>query len=98
MTHVAVQLPDELNQFVQQSIASGAYHNTDEFFVSVLATLKEQAVSELSEAEERKLSELRPEIQLGMDQLDRGQSVSNLDWDAFLAERHRNFDSRTSAG
>ena len=98
MTQVAVQLPDDLNRFVQQSIASGAYHNTDEFFVSVLANLKEQAESELSDAEAQRLSGLRADIQLGVDQLDNGESVKNLDWDAFLAERHRNFDSRRAVG
>lgn len=95
MTHVAVHLPDELNRFVQQSIASGAYHSTDEFFVSVLANLKEQAELELSDEEERRLDALRADIQLGVDQLDRGESVKDLDWDAFLAERHRKFESRS---
>ena len=95
MIQVAVQLPDDLSRFVEQSIASGAYHNTDEFFVSVLAHLKEQEESELSVEEERRLSSLRGEIQLGVNQLDNGESVKNLDWDAFLAERHRNLDSRT---
>jgi putative addiction module CopG family antidote len=98
MTQVAVQLPDELNRFVQQSIASGAYQNTDEFFVSVLASLKEQAESELSDEEERRLAALRADLQLGVDQLDRGETVKDLDWDdAFLAERHRSFDSRPNA-
>ncbi len=98
MTQVAVQLPDELNRFVQQSIASGAYHSMDDFFVSVLANLKEQAESELSEAEESRLASLRAEIQLGVDQLDSAESVLDLDWEAFLAERHRNFESCPNAG
>ena len=94
MTQVAVQLPDDLNRFVQQSIASGAYHSADEFFVSVLANLKEQAEAELSEDEAQRLSTLRADIQIGVAHLDNGESVKNLDWDAFLAERHRHFDSR----
>ena len=98
MTQVAVQLPDDLNRFVEQSIASGAYQNTDEFLVSVLGNLKEQAGSELSDQEGQRLSALRADIQLGVDQLNNGESVKNLDWDAFLAERHRNFDSRPALG
>ena len=90
--------PDELNRFVQQSIASGAYHSTDEFFVCVLANLKEQAEPELSDEEERRLAALRADIQPGVDQLDRGKSRKDLDWDAFLVERRRNFESRPNVG
>jgi Arc/MetJ-type ribon-helix-helix transcriptional regulator len=48
MTQVAIQLPDELSQFVQKSVDSGAYQNADEFFVSVVATFKEQVESRLT--------------------------------------------------
>jgi hypothetical protein len=58
--------------------------------------LKEQAESEFTEQEKRRLSALRADLQKGVDQLDRGESVKNLDWDAFLAERHRNFDSHSA--
>ncbi len=98
MTSVAVQLPDDLHGFVEQSVASGAYRNTNEFFVSMLANWKEQAESEHSENENRILSTLRSDIALGTAQLDHGDSVKNLDWDAFLAERHRDLETRAANG
>ncbi len=77
MTEVAIQLPDELDQFVRRSVSSGAYHDADEFFVSVLSN------------EQAKLTDLRRDVQHAAAQLDRGEGVTHLDWDAFLAERHR---------
>ena len=58
--------------------------------------LKEYAESELFVEEEPRLSALRVGIQLGVNQLDSGESMENLDRNAFLAERHRNFDSRSA--
>ncbi|MDB6074555.1 MAG: hypothetical protein JWO89_2195 [Verrucomicrobiaceae bacterium] len=89
MTEVAIQLPDELDQFVRRSVNSGAYHDADEFFVSVLSNFKELIEAPLAEAEQTKLADLRRDVQHAADQLDRGEGVANLDWDAFLAERHR---------
>ena len=97
MTQVAVQLPDDLNRFVNKSIESGDYHDADEFFVSVLSNFKEQAEAPLTEDEQLKLGDLRREIQVGIDQLDRGEGVCDLDWDARLAERHRSHAARHTA-
>lgn len=44
-------------------------------------------VEELSDADQAKLVALRHDIQLGIDSLDRGEG-REIDWDAFLAERH----------
>lgn len=89
MTKVAIQIPDELSQFVEKSVQSGAYHDADEFFASLLYNLKEQSDAELTEEEQQKLSALRGDIQHATDQLDRGEGIRNFDFDAFLAERHR---------
>lgn len=97
MTQVAIQLPDELNQFVQKSVDSGAYHNADEFFVSVVATFKEQVESCLTAEDESKLAALRVDVQHAADQLDRGEGIRDFDWDAFLADRHRAHAARISA-
>lgn len=97
MRQVAIQLPDDLDQFVQETVASGAYQNTDEFFVSVLANFRENVESKLSASEEQTLAALRSDINLGVDQLDSGRSVKNLNWDAFIAERHLDWNSRQSA-
>jgi len=97
MTQVAIQLPDELSQFVQKSVDSGAYQSADEFFVSVVATFKEQVESRLTAEEEAKLATLRADVQHAADQLDRGEGIRDFDWDAFLADRHRAHAARNSA-
>lgn len=89
MTRVAIQIPDELNQFGENSVQSGAYHDADEFLGSELYNLKEQSDAELTEEEQQKLSALRGDIQHAADQLDRGESIRDFSYDAFLAERHR---------
>ena len=89
MTQVAIQLPEELNRFVEQSVQSGAYHDKDEFFVSMLYNLKEQSESNLTDEEQQKFTALRGDIQHAADQLDRGEGIRNFDCDFFLAERHR---------
>lgn len=88
MTQVAIQLPDELTQFVNQSVQSGGFHNADEFFISVVSMYKDQVEEGLTEADQAKLDNLRRDIQIGMDQLDRGEG-SEMNWDEFFAQRHR---------
>ncbi|MES2595387.1 MAG: hypothetical protein V4662_08635 [Verrucomicrobiota bacterium] len=88
MTQVAIQPPDELTQFVNQSLQSGGFHNADEFFISVVSMDKDHVEEGLSEAEQAKLEDLRRDIQTGIDQLDRGEG-SEMNWDQFFAERHR---------
>ena len=89
MTKVAIQIPDELNQFVESSVQSGAYHDADEFFTSVLYNLKEQSDVELTDEERQKLAALSGDIQHAADQLDRGEGVRDFNYDAFLTERRR---------
>ena len=90
MTRVAIQLPDELNQFVNKSVQAGDFNNADEFFISVVSMYKDQVEEGLSEAEQKKLESLRRDIQVGVDQLDRGEG-SEMNWDAFFADRHRDY-------
>jgi len=97
MTQVAIQLPDDLSRFVNKSVEAGGYHDADEFFVSVLSNYREQVEAQHSDADQLKLNDLRSEIQAGLDQLDRGEGVRHLDWDARLAERHRAYTARQSA-
>jgi antitoxin ParD1/3/4 len=93
MTQVAIQLPDELSQFVNQSVRSGGFHNADEFFISVVSMYKDQVEEGLSEADQTKLESLRRDIQVGIDQLDRGEG-SEMNWDEFFAQRHRAYAER----
>ena len=89
MTQVAIQLPDELGQFVQQSVRTGGFHDANEFFVSFVATLKEQTESPLSAEEQTKLTALRADIQHAVAQAERGEIIRDFKMDAFLQERHR---------
>ena len=53
-------------------------------------------LSDLSEADKVKLEALRQDIQAAADSLDRGEG-HELDWDAFLAERHRAHAARKAS-
>ena len=96
MTKVAIQLPDELESFVNKTVQSGGFHNADEFFISVVSLYNEQVESRLSEADQLKLESLRRDIQHAADQLDRGEGME-MDWDAKLAARHSAFAARHPA-
>lgn len=89
MNSLAIQLPDELNQFVLSSVESGGYHSAEEFFVSVLSSFKEQIESPLTEEESAKLASLRSDIQHAVAPADRGEVIHEFDMAAFLVERHR---------
>lgn len=76
MEPMTVQLPAELQAFVEEKVASGEYASTEAVV---------QASVKLLQGRERRLAELRREIQIGVDQLDRGEGVP-WDVDAILAE------------
>lgn len=97
MTQVAIQLPDELSQFVNRTVQTDGYHNADEFFINVVSMYKDQVEERLSEADEAKLAALRADIQIAVDQADRGEVIRNFDVKEFLAERHAAFTERHSA-
>jgi Arc/MetJ-type ribon-helix-helix transcriptional regulator len=96
MTQVAIQLPDELSQFVIQSVQAGEYPSADDFFINVVSMYKDQVEERLSESDREKFESLRRDIQHAADQLDRGEG-SEMDWDEFFAERHRAYAERHAA-
>ncbi len=96
MTQVAIQLPDELSQFVNKSVQAGEYHNADEFFINVLSIYKDQVEERFSESDQAKFASLRRDIQHAADQLDRGEG-NEMDWDEFFAERRRAYAERHHA-
>ena len=53
-------------------------------------------VRELSATEHAKLEALRQDIQIAAEQLDRGEG-KEIDWDAFLSERHRAYAARQAS-
>jgi antitoxin ParD1/3/4 len=63
-----ISLTPELEQYVNGRVRSGLYHSASEVIREGLRLLKEK-----DEVHQRKLDELRREIQIGVDQADRGQ-------------------------
>jgi antitoxin ParD1/3/4 len=63
-----VSLTPELEQYVNKRVQSGLYHSASEVIREGLRLLKEK-----DEIHQRKLEDLQREIQIGIDQADRGQ-------------------------
>jgi len=68
-----VSLTPELEQYVSKKVESGLYQTASEVIREALRLLKER-----EELHQKKLEELRREIQIGIDQADRGE-LSPLD-------------------
>ena len=63
-----VSLTPELEQYINGKVQSGMYHSASEVIREGLRLLKEK-----EELHQQKLAELRREIQIGIDQADRGE-------------------------
>ena len=63
---MVLALPDDLRKFVQDEVASGRFQSTEDVICEALRRLREH---------ERQLDELRAELQIGIDQLDRGEGI-----------------------
>ena len=63
-----VSLTPELEQYVNKRVQSGLYHSASEVIREGLRLLKEK-----DEVHQRKLEQLRREVQIGIDQAGRGQ-------------------------
>ena len=82
-----VQLSPDLERFVDQKIRDGQYQSVDDLVCSALQVLRQQ--ESLSRED---VAELRREIALGLEQLERGESVP---WDAaVLKDRIRDLPGR----
>jgi Arc/MetJ-type ribon-helix-helix transcriptional regulator len=86
MSQIAVQLPAELDAFVESSIAPSDYAGPNELVTQALYAYSDRI----------KLQRLRRDIQTGIDQIERGEFVTDFDVERFLAER-RTKHPRTSA-
>lgn len=78
MTEVAIAIPDELEDFVMQSVKSGRFAGPNDLVTTALYAFRDQA-----ELESMKLARLRRDIDTGLRQLEQGESA---EWDveAFL--------------
>jgi antitoxin ParD1/3/4 len=66
---VVVSLTPELEEYVNQKVGSGMYHSASEVIREGLRMLKE-----VDDVHHRKIEELRGEIQIGIDEADRGKT------------------------
>jgi antitoxin ParD1/3/4 len=73
-TTLNISLPEALKEHVQKRVAEGAFSNASDFVRALIRLDKEQ---------QEKLAALRDAIAVGLDQLDRGES---LDGERVFAE------------
>ena len=71
-------IPPEFERAVRERLSSGLYGSADEVFLAALRAL---------EFVETELDTLRREVQVGMDQVERGQVVDGEEAIAWLKER-----------
>ena len=67
---MTVEIPPDLQQFVPQVIDNGSYKSETEVIGQALRLLQQR---------QQKIEELRQKIQLGLDQLDRGEGIELKD-------------------
>lgn len=68
MTTLSISLPEPMRQFVEQSVKDGSYSTTSEYIRALIRAEQEKR---------EKLESLRRDIQIGVDEIERGE-VSNL--------------------
>ena len=81
MTTRNVSLPDTLDGFVEQQIASGAFHDANEVVSAGLRLLQHRA-----DRKAARIARLRAAIQVGLDDLERGDFVEVTDLDAYFRD------------
>lgn len=84
-------LPADLQQFVQDELAAGRYRSPTDVISDGLRLLRER---------ERRLNELRAEIQVGVDELRRGEGIvlnGEEELKAFFEEIKAEVDAERSA-
>lgn len=81
MSEVVVRITGALGSFVEAEVAAGAYASADEVVRTGVLHLKRQA-----DRRARKLERLNAAIQVGQDQIDRGEVIEIDDLTAFFDE------------
>ena len=81
MTAHAVQLPADLDAFVREQVEAGSYASADEVILAGVRRFKAQA-----EDEAQRRARFFEAVQVGLDELDRGEGVEVTDIRAFLDE------------
>ena len=81
MTTRNVSLPDTLDGFVEQQVASGAFPDASEVVSAGLRLLQHR-----TDCKAARLERLRAAIQVGLDDLERGDFVEVTDLDAYFRD------------
>ena len=79
-----VSLTPQLEDLIRKKVATGMYNSSSEVVREALRLLDER-----DRIHQMRLEELRKDIQLGLDQLDRGESINGDEAIAQLRERIR---------
>lgn len=74
-----ISLTEMLDRFVEDRVESGAYQNASEVVRAGLRLLQEQ-----TDAHQAKLARLRAAIQVGLDEIERGEAVEVDDVEAWI--------------
>lgn len=85
-----VSLTPELEEMVAQKVKSGLYNSASEVVREGLRLIVEQ-----DRMREIKLEELRKELQIGLDQLERGEGIEYNSPEELLAELNAELDVPT---
>ncbi len=84
MTQLSVSIPEDLGTFVESTVQSGAYAGPSELISQALYSYRDQI-----ELEHIKLIRLKRDLQVGIDQIQRGEVVEDFNVEEFLAEMKR---------
>ena len=82
MTEVAIALPEDLQEFVDESIRAGHFTGPSQLVAEALYAFRDQ-----TELESIKLARLRKDIEIGLREIERGE-VDEWSLEDFLAEMH----------
>lgn len=94
MTAVVENIRQQIDRLAPEEVEELFSELESDFSIRVVRpTYRPVKVEELSAADQAKLAALRHDIQIAADELDRGEGIE-IDFDAFLAERHRAYAAR----
>jgi putative addiction module CopG family antidote len=88
MAAVTVTLPDTLDRFVQDQVASGAYPDAQAVLQAGVQKLEAE-----TERERQKMERFLAAVQVGLDQFERGEFVEVTDLKAYLDEIDAEIDA-----
>ena len=90
-----ISISEQIQQLIKQKVESGHYSSPDEIMDTALRLLDER---------DKKLEALRKDVQVGLDQLERGEYVEYTDetldqlFDKLEAEAFKNLETQPHTG